>query len=58
MRYSIFIVFLLLSSGLSAQVHCVVRGSFPGLKTDEVQLVDATVDYRYHGDYVPVKDLG
>ena len=58
MRYSIFIVFLLLSSGLSAQVHCVVRGSFPVLKTDEVQLVDATVDYRYHGDYVPVKDFG
>lgn len=43
---------------LQAQVHCVIRGSFPGLITDEVQLVGATLDYRYHGVRVPVKDFG
>lgn len=60
MRYFIFSVwFCLLSIGaLQAQVHCVIRGSFPGLNTDEVQLVEATVDYRYHGVSIPVKDYG
>ncbi|MEG2341105.1 MAG: TlpA disulfide reductase family protein [Odoribacter sp.] len=58
MKYTIFLVAILLLAEwkLSAQVRCVIRGELPGLQTDEVQLVTATVDYRYHGKRVPVKD--
>lgn len=52
------ILFLLSVSVLPAQVRCVIRGAFPGLKTDEVQIVEATVDYRYHGVHVPVSGAG
>lgn len=55
------IITLLLALGpltSQAQVRCVVRGSFPGLATKEVQLVAATVDYRYHGVEIPVDGYG
>ena len=44
-----------LMSDLSAQSRCVIRGELSGLPTDEVQIVKATLDYRYHGAYAAVK---
>ena len=38
------------------KVRCVIRGELVGMDAVEVLLVDATVDSRYHGTYVPVKD--
>ena len=38
------------------KVRCVIRGELIGMETKEVLLVDATVDSRYHGTYVPVED--
>lgn len=56
MKHSVLsILFLISAYVLPAQVHCVIRGSFPGLKTDKVQLVTATVDSRYHGIEIPVE---
>lgn len=58
MRSIFLVVCVFMVCGVSAQVRCVVRGSFPGLTTDEVQLVGATVDYRYHGVELPVEGFG
>ena len=44
-----------LMSDSSAQSRCVIRGELSGLPTNEVQIVKATLDYRYHGAYAAVK---
>ena len=38
------------------KVRCVIHGELIGMEAKEVLLVDATVDSRYHGTYVPVED--
>ena len=38
------------------KVRCVIRGELIGMEAKEVLLVEATVDSRYHGTYVPVED--
>lgn len=59
MKHFVFSVLFFMSVWtLQAQVHCVIRGSFPGLNTNKVQLVGATLDYRYHGVEIPVRDFG
>ena len=53
------ILFLFLGNVVLAgdnKVRCVIRGELVGMDAKEVLLVDATVDSRYHGTYVPVKD--
>lgn len=39
------------------KVRCVIRGELIGMEAKEVLLVDATVDSRYHGTYVPGKRM-
>lgn len=53
------ILFLFLGNVVLAgedKVRCVIHGELVGMKVEEVLLVDATVDSRYHGTSVPVKD--
>lgn len=38
------------------KVHCVVHGKLVGMEVENVLLVDATLDSRYHGTKVVVKD--
>ena len=54
------LIFLLFVGNLAIagekKVRCVIRGKLIGMEAKEVLLVDATVDSRYHGTYVPVED--
>lgn len=53
MRY-LLLLLLIVPGFCPAQIKCKLNIELCGMSPREIQIVDATVDYRYHGIYLPL----